>query len=80
MKELIKKIIASFDNKQNEGLSARKLTAFFSIVTGAYITICKLPESEQFNGLCVWLLLCILCLGIVTFEQIIKLKNDTNSK
>ncbi len=80
MKEFLKKIVSSFDNKQNEGFSARKLTAFFSIVMGAYVSYCKLPESEQFNGLCVWLLLCILSLGIVTFEQIIKLKNDTKDK
>jgi hypothetical protein len=80
MKEFIKKIVSSFDNKQNEGFSARKLTAFFSIGMGAYITICKLPADAQLHALYAWQVLCLLCLGIVTFEQIIKLKNDSNSK
>jgi amino acid permease len=64
----------------NLGFSGRKLTALFSALMGAYITFFKLPIEQQFNALCVWLLLCVLCLGIVTFEQIIKLKNGKNEQ
>ena len=74
MKSFISNLFKSLDN-HNLGYSGRKLTALFSVLMGAYITFVKLPLEQQFNALCVWLLLCVLCLGIVTFEQIIKFKN-----
>lgn len=72
-----KKLIASFDN-HTHGLSARKLTAFFAVMVGAYITKYKLPQEAQLHALYAWLILALLCLGIVTAEQIIKLKNGKN--
>ena len=74
MKSFISNLFGSLDN-HSLGYSGRKLTALFSALMGAYITFFKLPIEQQFNALCVWLLLCVLCLGIVTFEQIIKFKN-----
>ena len=74
MKTFITKLFASLDN-HSLGYSGRKLTALFAILVGAVITFYKLPTDQQFNALCVWLLVAVLCLGIVTFEQIIKLKN-----
>lgn len=74
MKAFIKKILASFDNK-TEGFSARKLTAFFAILIGAYITKYQLPKEAQLHALYSWQIVGLLCLGIVTVEQIIKFKN-----
>jgi len=79
MKSFISNLFASLNN-QSLGYSGRKLTALFSALMGAYITFFKLPIEQQFNALCVWLLLCVLCLGIVTFEQIIKFKNGKNEQ
>lgn len=74
MKKFISKLFASLDN-HSIGYSGRKLTALFSILMGAYITYCKLPTEAYLHALYAWQTLCVLCLGIVTAEQIIKLKN-----
>jgi uncharacterized membrane protein YccC len=79
MKSFISNLFASLSTN-NLGYSGRKLTALFSALMGAYITFFKLPIEQQFNALCVWLLLCLLCLGIVTFEQIIKFKNGKDEQ
>ena len=79
MKSFISNLFGSLDN-HSLGYSGRKLTALFSALMGAYITFFKLPLEQQFNALCVWLLLCVLCLGIVTFEQIIKFKNGKDEQ
>lgn len=75
IKKFIINLIRSLDNIQHQGYSARKLTALFGVVMGAYITKYKLPLECQLYALICWLLLALLCLGIITFEQIIKLKN-----
>jgi hypothetical protein len=74
MKSFITKLFASLDN-HSIGYSGRKLTALFSILMGAYITYAKLPTEAYLHALYAWQILCVLCLGIVTAEQIIKLKN-----
>jgi hypothetical protein len=73
MKNIFKNIFASLDN-HNLGYSGRKLTALFAVLMGAYITY-TLPLEARLHALYSWQLLALLCLGIVTFEQIIKLKN-----
>ena len=72
----INNMVRSLDNVQNNGYSARKLTALFSVLMAAYITKYKLPSEFQISGLYAWLLIALLCLGIVTIEQIIKFKNN----
>jgi hypothetical protein len=79
MKTFITKLFSSLDN-HSLGYSGRKLTALFSILMGAYITYAKLPIEAQLHALYAWQLLCVLCLGIVTAEQIIKLKNGSPDK
>ena len=76
MKNFITKLFASLDT-HSIGYSGRKLTALFSILMGAYITYDKLPSEAYLHALYAWQMLCVLCLGIVTAEQIIKLKNGT---
>lgn len=72
---IVTNLIHSLDNRQNVGWSARKLTALFGVLMGAFITAYKLPSEAQLHALYAWLLIALLCLGIVTVEQIIKIKN-----
>ncbi len=74
MKDLINKLLASFDT-ETKGFSARKLSALAGVLTGIYITLKLIPETEQIDALYAWLAFSLLCLGIVTIEQILKLKN-----
>jgi hypothetical protein len=73
MKELINKLFASLDN-HTLGFSGRKLTALYSVIIAAWVTY-KLPSDVLISALYAWQILALLCLGIVTFEQIVKLKN-----
>lgn len=76
MKEFIKKLLSSLDT-HSKGYSGRKLSALAGVMIAAYITIKELPESAQLHALYAWLLFVLVCLGIVTIEQIIKLKNGS---
>jgi hypothetical protein len=73
MKEFIKKLTNSLDTTSN-GFSGRKLTALASIIIAAYVTY-QLPVDAKLYALYSWQTLALLCLGIVTVEQVIKLKN-----
>lgn len=73
MKEFIKKLFGSLDTT-SLGYSGRKLTALFSIIVAAYVTY-TLPADVRLYALYSWQGLALLCLGIVTIEQIIKFKN-----
>lgn len=75
----INNVVRSLDNIQHQGYSARKLTALFAILMGAYITKYHLPETDQLHALYAWLIIGLLCLGIVTVEQIIKFKTGQNA-
>jgi hypothetical protein len=74
MKTIFTKLFASLDN-HSLGFSGRKLTALFSVLVGAYVTIYKLPTECYLHALYSWQIVAMLCLGIVTVEQIIKFKN-----
>jgi len=76
----ITNVVRSLDNVQNSGYSARKLTGLASVLMGAYITVYLLPIEAQLHALYAWQMLALLCLGIVTVEQIIKLKFNSESK
>jgi hypothetical protein len=76
-KGFVKGIWKSFFT-DDEGASARKLSAFAAVAIAYYITVCKLPEVAQIDALYAWLLFALLCLGIVTVEQLIRLKNEKN--
>lgn len=69
-------LLSSMDNN-TIGASARKLSAFWGIVFVA--TFISYKHSSDANAptlITIWLLFALLCLGLVTMEQIIKLKND----
>ena len=75
---MFKKLFGSLDNTQ-DGWSARKLTAFASIITAIYVTY-TLPLDVRLHALYAWQALALLCLGIVTFEQILKFKSGGTEK
>lgn len=74
MKTFITKLFASLDN-HSLGYSGRKLTAVASTIIAVYVTY-TLPLDVRLHALYAWQTLALLCLGIVTAEQIIKFKND----
>jgi len=72
--EFFKKLFASLDN-HSLGYSGRKLTAVFAVLMAAYITKYKLPADAYLHALYAWQILALLCLGIVTIQNIIDFKN-----
>ena len=79
MKTPIKdRLLNSFDNHSNDSFSGRKLSAFTGVGVGIILTF-LVPSDSRIYALVVWLLFALLCLGIVTFEQIIKFKNGGNT-
>jgi len=75
----IKKFAGSFDNVTKNAHSARKLTSLFAVLVGAYVTKYKLPPTDQLAALYAWLGLALLCLGIVTVQNIIDFKNGKSN-
>jgi hypothetical protein len=71
---MIKNLINSLKN-DSTGFSGRKLSALVGVITGVYLTIFKIPLENQLDALMVWLGFSLLCLGIVTIQNIIDFKN-----
>jgi hypothetical protein len=72
-KSLAAAVLGSFHNRP-DGLSARKLSAFAGVMVSLWITQ-KYTSVETLEGvLMIWLGFSLLCLGIITFEQIIRFK------
>jgi len=78
MKNIINKFIASFDTV-TDGFSSRKLTAMWAVMVGTAVTY-TLPPEARLHALYAWQLLALLCLGIVTVQQIINFKNGNSDK
>jgi hypothetical protein len=70
---MIKNLIDSLKNKGE--FSGRKLSAFVGVLTAIYLTIFKIPLEHQLDALMVWLSFSLLCLGIVTVQNVIEFKN-----
>ena len=78
MKEFINKLIASFDNI-NTGFSARKLSAFVAVITCVYLSI-KLTDITELSAIItIWLGFALICLGIITMQQIIQFKTGSTT-
>ena len=74
---MIKNLIDSLKNN-GDGFSGRKLSSLVGVITGVYLTIFKIPLENQLESLMVWLGFSLLCLGIVTVQNIIEFKNGSN--
>ena len=79
IKDIFKKLFNSLDN-HTLGYSGRKLSALAGVITAIYITVHLLPMDAQLHALYVWLLFALLCLGIVTIQNVIELKNGKTEK
>jgi len=79
MKDLYNKLIGSFDNS-TKAFSARKLTAFAFVVFSGYIHWKYVNHDNAIEALLVDAGTALLCLGIITFEQVIKFKNGESDK
>lgn len=77
--KVINNILASFNNYE-KGFSARKLTAFSLMVCIAYIHYKFVDTSIAIEALIIDLSGVLISLGIVTAEQVIKLKNGGNNE
>ena len=71
---MIKNLIDSLKTNA-DGFSGRKLSALVGVLTGVYLTIFKVPSENQLECLIVWLAFSLLCLGIVTVQNVIEFKN-----
>jgi len=78
MKTIIKNLLGSLD-KEKGGYSGRKLSAFASIIIAGYFGFRFGDEKTIVELTIIWLSFALLCLGIITFEEIIKLKNGQNN-
>jgi hypothetical protein len=72
--KIFEKLIWSFDNSAS-GFSARKLSAWAAVSVSLYITVHYVAPENLINVLGIWLIFALLCLGIVTAEQIIRFKD-----
>jgi hypothetical protein len=73
------KLIGSFDNT-SDSFSARKLSAFTAIVVSIVATFKYADQQVIIHTLMVWLVFALLCLGIVTVEQILKFYKGGDGK
>jgi len=73
MRKILNNILNSFTTDK-AGYSARKLSAFVGISVAIIVTF-KLPKDAYLHAVYAWQTFGLLCLGIVTIEQIIRLKN-----
>lgn len=75
---MLKKLINSFDNV-NDGYSARKLTAFALMVCIAWLHFKFVSQTNAYDFLIADLIGVGFFLGLVTVDQLIKLKNGSNT-
>lgn len=84
MKTLLKKLWASFDNAPG-GFSARKLSAFVAVMGVAVVITHRYTDRENLAEiLTIWLAFALLCLGIITAQQVVEFRtgktNQTESE
>jgi len=68
---ILHKVLASFDNT-TDGFSARKLSAFAGVIVSIIATFRFVDDKTIIEALMVWLVFALLCLGIVTAEQVLR--------
>lgn len=79
MKKVLRKLESTFDTT-TKGYSSRKLSAFWAIVImGGLITYRYVDVSNAIEMLTAWLVFGLLCLGIITVQNIINFKNGTTT-
>jgi hypothetical protein len=80
VKTFFKKLLSSFDNSPG-GFSARKLSAFTAVMAVSVIITHRYTTPENLRDiLIVWLTFALLCLGIITAEQVIRFREGKENK
>lgn len=74
MKKVFTYIFHSFTNSP-DGFSARKLAAFTAVITAVTVTFYFGAAGYVTELVLIWLAFGLLCLGIITLQQIIDFKN-----
>jgi uncharacterized membrane-anchored protein len=74
VKNIINNIVDSFNNTK-KGFSARKLTAFTFVMFAGYIHIEYVNVDNSIEALLIDAGTALLCLGIITMQNIINFKN-----
>jgi hypothetical protein len=67
-------LLDSFHNSPG-GFSARKLSAFAGVAVCVYVTVHFCNDKILPEVLMVWLLFSLLCMGIITFQQVMDFKS-----
>jgi len=78
MKKIINGLVGSFDTVKENGFSARKLSAFALMVCIAYVHFKWVNHENVAEVLIIDLCGVLILLGLVTMEQVLKLKNGQN--
>ena len=73
------KFLGSFDNSTPHSFSGRKLSAFAGVVTAIVLTY-LLPNEAKLHAMYAWLLFSLLCLSVITAQQVINFKNGNSDK
>ncbi|MBX3165575.1 MAG: hypothetical protein KF900_13955 [Bacteroidetes bacterium] len=76
MKEFFKNIVNSFYNNR-EGFAARKLTAFALVACIVWVHLKHVTDSNAAEVIMIDIAGVFLCLGIITVQNLIELKNGT---
>jgi hypothetical protein len=76
----IKKLFGSFDVVTKNSFSARKMSAFVGVVTGLYITFFNVKADNAISFLHAWQAFSLLCLGVITIQQLVELSIEKNGK
>jgi hypothetical protein len=79
MKKFINDVLASF-KANKEGYAARKLSAFIAVLTAMVLSYEYADVTVIIGLVSIWLIFALLLLGIVTFQEIIQLKNGTSTQ
>jgi len=77
MRKILNNILNSFTT-DTLGFSARKLSAFVGILVAIVVTF-RLPKDAYLHAVYAWQVFGLLCLGIVTVEQIIRFKDGKDN-
>ncbi len=70
---IFKDLYNSFNTDQG-GFSSRKLSAFVGVVIAVYLSVKYTNATILDSILITWLLFVLLCLGLVTFAQLVQFK------
>jgi hypothetical protein len=76
-KTVLENLLGSFD-VHTKSWSGRKLSGFIGVITGVAITAFNVKADSALYFLISWQVFALMCLGLITAQQLIEFKNKTN--